>query len=476
MLLLPVLPPLQTRNLKRKNDKDLRRKIPSFSESFEDTVFNGLSNSLNSFSIKNPGRRIILLALSGGADSTAMAAALAAVVENAADTLSANLKLHALHVNHGIRPSNACTADKEAAVTLCKTLDIPITVTKIPPGTVNSYARQYGTGIEGAARYYRYKALEEEALRVGADAIVTAHTSDDRLETILMSFLRGSGPAGLGALSSLIATAENAIPIVRPLLPISRAEVLAYLKVRNLGYCSDETNNDQHFFRNRIRHVLIPLLDQQFPYWRYPVLRLGETQAMTASFLLEEAEKRLAWDNQAAETGLQLSADQFFAEPAIIREEALFLALDILTKNDNDRKNPRRDTLRSFAQGIETAVDLGQTRLENKNGWITARKTTRQTVERGFSVLIKRTGAYKLNDITVIAGEQQTDSNESVFYAGFPLVFRSAGEGKILAEDRNGRAAEARNGKLVWKREQTPKNGNIRFSILFNGGSFTNGS
>ena len=450
----------------------MRRKIPSFSASFEATVFNGLNSSL----IEKPGRRLILIALSGGADSTALTAALATVRDNAVDPQSTNFKFHALHVNHGIRPSNACTADEEAAVALCKTLDIPITVTKIPPGIVNTYARQYGTGIEGAARHYRYKVLEEEALRVGADAIVTAHTADDRLETILMAFLRGSGPAGLGALSSLTATAKNSVPIIRPLLPISRAEVLAYLKIRNLGYCSDETNNDQHFFRNRIRHVLIPLLDQQFPHWRDPVLRLGETQAMMASFLSEEAEKRLAWNKEVAETGLKLTADQFFAAPTIIREEALFLALDKLTKNDNDRKNPRRDTLRFFAQGKETAVDLGQTRLENKNGRITVKTTTWLAVDHGFSVLIKRAGAYKLKDITVIAGEQQTDSNESVFYAGFPLVFRSAGEGKILAEDRNGRAAEARSGKLVWKREQAPKNGNIRFSILFNGGSFTNGS
>ena len=455
----------------------MHRKIPCFSDPFEAAIF----TSLSTFFADKPGKCLALLALSGGADSTAMTAAMAALREPPAHPEGyyvPGFKIQAVHVNHGIRPPESCAKDQNAAAALCKKLDIPITVLKIAPGAVKAHARQYGTGIEGAARHFRYKALGEEALRLEADAIVTAHTADDRLETILMAFLRGSGPAGLGALSGNNAASKNTVPILRPLLSLRRADVLAYLEAQNLDYCSDETNDDEHFLRNRIRHVLIPLLDKQFPHWKEPVLRLGDTQAMTAAFLTKEAEKRFVWDNGTNKTdsALSIAADQFFAEPAILREEALFQVLDKFTANSSDGKNPRRDILRSFAVGFETAADLGQVRLINKNGRITVKKTARQAGMHGFSVLIKRAGAYKLNDITVIAGEQQTDSKLPVFYAGFPLVFRSADKGKILAEDRNGRAAEITNGKLVWKREQVSKNGSISFTILFNGGSFTDGS
>ena len=429
-----------------------------------------------------PGKRLILAALSGGADSTAMTAALASLRETAGRPCNPEsaasvppFELYALHVNHGIRPAVFREADEEAAAVLCKKLDILLTVKRIPPGTVKAYARQCGTGIEGAARHFRYTALREEARRLGADAICTAHTADDRLETILMAFLRGAGPAGLGALGGVPGPEDpppkDPPPIIRPLLSVGRNEVLAYLRERGIPYCTDETNADERFFRNRVRAQLVPFLDRHFPHWREPVLRLGETQAMTAAFLAEEAEKRLPWDNS------RLSAETFFSQPEILREEALFRAMDDCARNSGTvheeapqsakKKNPRRETIRSFVRGGTAVADFAQCRVENRNGLVTVQKTGVSFSETGFSVLIKKAGIYKLERLIVCASAGPVDSRGVVFYGTYPLVLRSAG-GKILAEDREGRAAVIQGGALVWKRKPFQKSGDESFSVHLN--------
>jgi tRNA(Ile)-lysidine synthase len=439
----------------------------------------------------------VLAALSGGADSTAMAAALAALRTAAgADPAAVSLDLHALHVNHGIRPPGACAADEGAVKALCEKLNIPLVVKAIPPGAVEAHARRCGTGIEGAARHFRYRLLREEARRLGADAILTAHTAADRLETILMAFLRGSGPAGLGALSGLTGPEKPGdIPLLRPLLCLSRDDVLEYLGERGLSYCTDETNGDERYFRNRLRLRLVPFLDQYFPGWREPVLRLGETQAMTAAFLAEEAKKLLPWTADSKDH-YSLSEKTFFSRPEILREEALFQAVDALDGGEIGgeiideqgpvkKKNPRRSTLRSFVRGGSAASDIGQCRLEHKNGQVTVYNTGAPG-KAGFSVLIKSPGIYKLEGLTITISDVRIEDtriedtpalyDSTEFFAGIPLALCSSGDGKILAEDRQGRAAVIRSGAVVWKRKAFSENGHEGFSIQLKGGSLYHGS
>jgi len=393
---------------------------------------------------------VFLAALSGGADSTAMVAALAAIRDKLAaqNETAAPFTLHCLHANHGIRPPESSGADQAASSELCKALGIPFSVTAIPPGTIEGYAQSHGTGIEGAARHFRHAALREEARRLGAAAILVAHTASDRLETILMAFLHGASPAGLGAMSGYSSPDEEAIPIVRPLLSVDRAAVLAYLKERNLSYRTDETNADETFLRNKIRLRLVPFLDDHFPGWREPVRRLGETQAMTADFLKEEAARRLPWQTEKSPSffrefcsqtaALGIPAEQFFSQPEILREEALFGAIDLLTRGEETGKKPRREILRSFARGRETAADLGACRIENNKGRVVVKKTEKAVSAAGFSVLIKKPGVYKLKGLTVKASSVQADSSreETGFFAGFPLVLRSSSGDTILAEKR----------------------------------------
>ncbi|AEF86650.1 tRNA(Ile)-lysidine synthase [Treponema primitia ZAS-2] len=379
-----------------------------------------------------PAGTVFLAAVSGGADSTAMLAALAALRDRAGAAGGA-FELRCLHVEHGIRPAAESRGDAAAVKALCAELGVPCRVVSIRPGKIAETGKEKRIGIEAAARLYRHTAWNREAQRIGAAAVLVAHTRDDLLETTLMRFLRGSGPGGLAALR------QSRGRILRPILGLGRAEVLAYLAKRGLPYRTDSTNADPVYLRNRIRLKLIPCLDEFFPFWRKAVLELGETQRLSADFLSAEA-ARIPWKTTAPET-LTLPVEEFFSHSEIIREEALFAALDRMRSKDSPGGQPRRRSLRLFAQREVSSLDLGFASLADEGADITLRRKPR-SYEKGFSLLIKEPGIYKLKELTIkiLSGAELENpgsaSNEDGkfpavlpakvpgFFTGLPLVFR----------------------------------------------------
>jgi tRNA(Ile)-lysidine synthase len=114
--------------------------------------------------------------------------------------------------------------------------------------------------VQEAARRLRERALRRLAARLGAERIAVAHTADDQAETVLLRLLRGTGPAGLGG----IAPRSDDGVVVRPLLGVSRAEVLAYAAARGLDWREDPSNADPHYARSRLRHAWLPGLRDAF--------------------------------------------------------------------------------------------------------------------------------------------------------------------------------------------------------------------
>jgi len=139
--------------------------------------------------------------------------------------------------------------------------------------------------LEEAARILRYEFFEVVAKREKADFIVTAHTLDDQVETILMRFLRGSGIVGL---AGVLARRGN---IIRPLLKFSRAEILKYCQKHKVQYRIDKTNFDQKILRNRIRLKLIPELLRYNPNFKTSIVRMAETFRFYGDELLENAKR-----------------------------------------------------------------------------------------------------------------------------------------------------------------------------------------
>ena len=375
-----------------------------------------------------------LAAVSGGADSTAMLVALAAL------RTEAPFKIFCVHVEHGIRPAEESLGDAKAVRTLCEKLKVPCRVITVPKGKIATFASENGTGIEAAARHFRHRALSAERRRVNADWILTAHTRDDLLETLLMRFLRGSGPAGLAPML------RNKGHFLRPLLDVSRQNVLDYLEEKGIQYRTDSTNDDISFLRNRVRHKLVPVLDAHFPTWRSSVLALAETQEQIADFLESEAKKRLPWEGLPGEALLRLREEDFLSAPPILREEAVFAAVDLLAERDSKwpSRSPKRSVIRSAVIG-ETTADLGQARLDRRNGFITLtpEQPHDQTAvkRRGFSLLIKEAGLYTLKgevfgvgknlSLGIKAGCSKTPSNTG-FCANLPVVFRNHRAGDFI--------------------------------------------
>lgn len=190
----------------------------------------------------------VLVAFSGGPDSSALLAGLTAVAPRL------GLEVHAAHLDHGLDGDSARRA-REAG-RLAARLGVALAVERLEPG-----ARRGGRGVEEAARRARYAFLERRADEVGADFVATAHHADDQAETVLLRLLFGSGIEGLAGIR------QRRGRLVRPLLTLRRSELRDGLGSRLAPLCpvADPTNDDLGAARNRVRHVLLPRLERAAP-------------------------------------------------------------------------------------------------------------------------------------------------------------------------------------------------------------------
>jgi tRNA(Ile)-lysidine synthase len=187
----------------------------------------------------------ILLAISGGADSSALLNVLAAL----------RLDLHCAHINHQLRGDEA-QRDEDFVIEQCQKLKVPVVTRKID---VRYYAKKSKLSIETAARNLRIENLVEIAKSQNCAVIATAHHKNDNAETIIDRLIRGTGLRGLCGIWPAKIFADG-ITFVRPLLCATRDEIIQYLNSRNLSWCTDRTNTDFAYRRNFIRHRLLPAL------------------------------------------------------------------------------------------------------------------------------------------------------------------------------------------------------------------------
>ena len=196
------------------------------------------------------GLRGLLLAVSGGADSTALLVIAARWAKDLKKRRQRAPKLLAVTVDHGLRPE----AKREAAAVKRLARELGIA-----HRTLSWRGTKPTTGLQEMARIARYRLLAEAATHAGYEHIVTAHTLDDQAETVLFRLARGSGLTGLAGMAHASAVpigAGTAIFLVRPLLPISKARLLATLKAAGVAHCEDPSNLDPRFARPRLRALM----------------------------------------------------------------------------------------------------------------------------------------------------------------------------------------------------------------------------
>ena len=206
----------------------------------------------------------VLLAVSGGPDSVSLLRSMDRLRGQGAGSLAV------AHFNHGLRGDRALS-DQQFVERLCRSLGVECVLGQAePPATRGS-----GEGLEGALRVARYEFLASTAERLGARYVATGHTADDQAETILHHILRGTGLRGLSGMRR-VRPLGSAVTLMRPLLEITRADVIDYLAALEQPYQQDETNRDRTLMRNRVRHELLPLLARDYsPAIVESLLRLG---------------------------------------------------------------------------------------------------------------------------------------------------------------------------------------------------------
>jgi len=196
----------------------------------------------------------ILLAFSGGTDSTALIYAFCALRRQG--LLKADLRI--AHINHNLRIPEA-NKDRQFVLAKAKELNIQAVTAKI---NVRDYARKNNLSIETAARKLRIQSLSEIAEKQGCSYIVTAHQKNDNAETIIHRLLRGTGFRGLAGIWPTKKFRNN-IRFVRPLLCVTREQIITYLNQKKTGWQTDHTNLDISYKRNFIRHRLLPEIQKQ---------------------------------------------------------------------------------------------------------------------------------------------------------------------------------------------------------------------
>lgn len=221
----------------------------------------------------------ILVAFSGGKDSVALL-----------DFLNCFKKkyfyqLTACHVNHGLRKS--AINDENFCKEFCKKNNINFEIVNISDKIQNDLS----SGIENAARKYRYEALQIVSNKLMCDYILTAHTFDDQIETFFTDIYTGASIFTLGGIR------EKNGSILRLMLDISTEKIYSYLSERNINYIEDDSNSDIRFIRNRVRHNLIPNLYNMGSDFVSTVLRLQDESSKLNDFFYNITKKSIIYDS-----------------------------------------------------------------------------------------------------------------------------------------------------------------------------------
>lgn len=263
-----------------------------------------------------PGDTLII-GLSGGADSTALLDLLATLP-------TFPLRLVAAHLNHCLRGADS-DADEEFCRALAERYAIPFESRRVD---VKAMAAANSLNLEDAGRRARIVFFDELVSAWQAAAVVLAHHADDQAETVLMRLLRGSGMGGLAGMPW-----RNGRGYVRPLLDITRCEIEAYLAERLLKWREDSSNLDITFLRNRIRHELLPILEQYNPAVRTALAAtagiLSEEDALLNALTIQAAGQVCRFSDRAATCDIPL----LIAHPLALQRRLIRLVLSRLAGN-----------------------------------------------------------------------------------------------------------------------------------------------
>lgn len=357
-------------------------------------MLNKLLALIRKYHMVQPGDRIIC-AVSGGADSVALLWAMYLLKDKI------GINLEAAHYNHGLRGEES-DRDEAFVRDFCQGYEIPCHVGR---GTVVSGKK----GLEAAARDARYGFLK------GLDGkIATAHTADDNAETVLMHLVRGTGLKGLGAIAPVNGK------LIRPLLTVTREEVLTFLEQYHLSYVTDSSNETDAFLRNRLRHHVMPLLKQENPLLAQNLsamaMELREDAAALAPIAVEET----------------LDVEQLRQMVPALRNRVLSAFLELHGVKEPERAHVELAEKLVFSEKPSAYGDFpGNVQICRSYGKLTAQGRTQALAPRAFP----ESGVLELTGLRVICQKSNEISREKNCFTVVPMgniVLRSRQSGDSM--------------------------------------------
>ena len=262
----------------------------------------------------------VVVAVSGGPDSVALLHVL--------DSLKGiyRLRLHVAHLEHGIRGEES-RGDMQFVEELCRRLSLPFTARS---EDVPALAASRGLSLEAAARKVRYAFLKEVSDEVKAEKIATGHNANDQAETLLLNLLRGAGMAGLSG----IRPAMNG-KIIRPLIESSRREIEEYVGEKHLDFRLDSSNLDERMERNKVRRVLLPLIEKEFNPGIIDALSRSASIFSTMNmYLIERVEEALDLCSKSEDGRITIDLEAFDELPRAVKLFSLYTVVRSLEGDD----------------------------------------------------------------------------------------------------------------------------------------------
>ena len=292
---------------------------------------------------------VVLAAVSGGVDSTAMLDAMCALA-----TERPGLRIVAAHFDHRLRADSGRDFDVVAA----HAQRFGVRAVR-GSGDVAAEARRTGESIEAAARRARYEFLLETARRESATWIATAHTRSDQAETVLMRILRGAGTRGL------VGIAARRDAIVRPLLGVTRRDTADYCAARGIAWVHDPSNDDRRFARNVIRHDILPALRRVFPSIDDVLVRLADSAAEELAAIRRVTTPRI--DDALEREASGSWALRAWALADLDPEATVTMIGDVLERVDrrDDVSRVHYEALASIKVGV--SIDLPRVRVRREH-------------------------------------------------------------------------------------------------------------
>ncbi len=267
----------------------------------------------------------VLVAVSGGIDSTTLLSIVCSLREQQ------QLDVHVAHVDHGLRDESS--EDAAFVRLLADRYDVPFHTGRVD---VHSHALEMGCGIEAAARKLRYDFLTSVALRIGATTVLTGHTADDQIETVLMNVARGGNTAALAGIPRERNLTEG-VRVLRPLLDIHRTDVENFAREHELEWVEDASNSEVVHLRNRVRHELLPHLRSVLgPGIGEHILRMSQSIKQLHEMVEQLADAAEGSLLMIANGRFEIDLEHLATTPRVV-SDAIFGRHIHLTRADRDR-------------------------------------------------------------------------------------------------------------------------------------------